>query len=242
MILSDDDTQNICAKLKAPMATGRARTRKPFGEGRRVAVTTNRDGEFCPASRAWGCGERGSGASPRLLKRACEGGTVGETSRKAKRLPVDVRVCRAIRLLAEGRDPVAVAREVRVMPRTLRAWRANDDFRSLVACLRENGQMRDMLAALQALTPAAIAVLRDALESDDEALAVRAARDVLDRVGPLAEQERKQTIRVEYVNPDGQPVSTSPWADRHPAPPGTLQGGGVRQALWEDGDGAHPDD
>jgi len=147
----------------------------------------------------------------------------------------EVRVCRAIRLLAGGQSAADVARAVRVLPSTLARWQSADDFRALVDCLREAGQMRDTLQTLGDLTPGAIAALRRALEGDDMRLAVQAAHEVLARVGPLA--ARQQAIRVEYVNRDGQPVSTSPWSDRHPATPGAVQGGGVREALREDGDG-----
>ncbi len=152
----------------------------------------------------------------------------------------EVRVCRAIRLLAGGQGAAEVARAVRVLPSTLARWGAEDDFRALVDCLREAGQMRDALETLGDLAPGAIAALRRALEGDDMRLAVQAAHEVLERVGPLAARQR--AIRVEYVNRDGQPVSTSPWSDRHPAAPGAVQGGGLRAPLRENGDGQDPAD
>lgn len=153
----------------------------------------------------------------------------------------ETRICRAIRLLAEGRSRDEVARAVGALPRTLATWEQDEDFRALLACLRENRRARDALAALDDLTPVAIAALRRALDGDDDALALRAAREVLERVGPLAERPAVQTIRVEYGSHDGQPVSAAPWADRHPAPSGPLQGGGLREALRQDGDGADSD-
>lgn len=148
----------------------------------------------------------------------------------------DLRICRAIRLLAEGQPAEEVARAVGALPRTLAAWERDEDFRALLACLREHRRARDALAALADLTPGAIAALRRALDGEDDALALRAAREVLERVGPLAERPAVQTIRVEYGSHDGQPVSAAPWADRHPAPSGPLQGGGLWEALREDRD------
>jgi len=158
---------------------------------------------------------------------------------------LEARVCRAIRLLAEGWSIDEVARAVRVRPGTVESWQADADFQSLLDCLQHYGQMQDALETLNDLTPGAIAALRRALVGDDVRIAVQAAREVLDRVGLIRrkgiiseiEQTSEQTIRVEYVNPDSQAVSTSPWSDRHPAPPGTLQGGGVWPPLWQDGDG-----
>lgn len=166
-------------------------------------------------------------------------GEVAMSSSQGRDRP-EVRVCRAIRLLAGGQGAAEVARAVRVLPSTLARWRAEDDFRALVDCLREAGQMRDALETLGDLAPGAIAALRRALEGDDTRLAVQAAHEVLERVGPLAARQR--AIRVEYVNRDGQPVSTSPWSDRHPAAPGAVQGGGVRAPLRENGDGQDPAD
>jgi len=153
----------------------------------------------------------------------------------------ELRICRAIRLLAEGRGRDEVARMVGALPRTLAAWERDEDFQALLACLRENRRARDALAALDDLTPVAIAALRRALDGDDDALALRAAREVLERVGPLAERSAVQTIRVEYGSHDGQPVSAAPWADRNPAPSGPLQSSGLRETLRQDGDGTDSD-
>ena len=158
-------------------------------------------------------------------------------ARQRDRPPLEARVCRAIRLLADGLGADEVARAVGVRPATLAAWQADDDFRALLGCLAEAGQMRSTLETLADLTPGAITALRRALEGDDMALGIRAAHEVLERVGPLANRQIEQIIRVEYVNPDHQPVSTSPWAERNPPSSSTLQGGGVRSPLREDGDG-----
>jgi hypothetical protein len=172
------------------------------------------------------------------------------TNRERDRPPLEQRVCRAIRLLADGWAVDEVARAVKVRPATLRAWQDSEDFRDLLECLNDAGQIRESLDTLGDLTPGAILALRRALEGDDVRIAVQAAREVLDRVGLIRrkglvsqqqiEQSSEHVIRVEYVNPDGQTVSTSPWADRNPAAPGTLQSGSVWEALREDGDGEDP--
>jgi len=108
-----------------------------------------------------------------------------DPTKRTKNPPVEMRVCRAIRLLAEGWSADEVARAVRVRPATLAAWQADDDFRVLLTCVTEAGQVHDALEALDDLTPGAIAALRRALEGDDMALAVRAAHEVLERVGLL---------------------------------------------------------
>lgn len=167
------------------------------------------------------------------------------TTNQRDRPPLEARVCRAIRLLADGWTADEVARAVRVRPGTVESWQADPDFQMLLECLEHYGQMQDTLDTLNDLTPGAIAALKRALVGDDVRVAVQAAREVLDRVGLIRrkgilneiDQTSEQTIRVEYVNPDGQAVSTTPWSDRHPAPPGTLQGSGVWPTLREDGDG-----
>ena len=161
------------------------------------------------------------------------------------RPPLEQRVCRAIRLLAEGWSAEDVAQAVHVRPATVAAWQAYEDFRALLDCLQDARQVRESLDMLGDLTPGAIAALRRALEGDDVRVAVQAAREVLDRVGLIRrkgieqqiEPSSEQVIRVEYGNLEGQAVATAPWADRNPAAPGALQGGSVRAALREDGDG-----
>jgi|SRR5690606_5011887 hypothetical protein len=147
------------------------------------------------------------------------------------------RVCRAAVALAQGQSVQAAAEAVRARPATIQAWAAGADFRTLRAALADQRRVKDALDRLGDLTPGAIEVLRRALEGDDMALAIRAAREVLERIGPLAQGTREQTIRVEYVNRDGQAVSTAPWAARNPAASGKVQGRRVRTAVRKDGDG-----
>jgi hypothetical protein len=152
------------------------------------------------------------------------------------REPREKRVCRAIRLLAAGQSLEDVAQAVHVQPQTLATWMQWEDFRLLAACVAEYADLAD-------LTPEALQAYRRALAGTDDELAVRAARDVLDRAERLIQRQQpsaapsEQVIVVEYVNPEGQTASTPPWADPHSPAPGALQGGRVRPPLRENGDG-----
>jgi hypothetical protein len=168
------------------------------------------------------------------------------TTTERERPPVEQRVCRAIRLLARGSPEAEVARAVRVMPQTLARWQQSTDFQVLLACLKENGRLRDALAELDTLTPDAINALRRALANENDRVAVQAARDILDRAGVSRrtgahaqpdDQATEQVIRLEYVNPAGQPYAAAPWADRHPRTSGEVQGGELRSPVREDRDG-----
>jgi hypothetical protein len=167
---------------------------------------------------------------------------------KVNRPTLEARVCRAIRLLAQGQPADEVARAIHVLPKTLAAWQDNADFQTLLACMRENGRLRAALDRLEALTPDAVEALHRALEGDDDRVAVQAAREVLDRVGLIRrteierEESSEKVIRVEYNTPDGKPFSAPPWAERNPITPGALQSGGVRETLRQDGDGQDSDD
>ncbi len=52
-----------------------------------------------------------------------------------------------------------------------------------------------------------------------------------------APHEQEQVIRFEFRYPDGTTRDTPPWADADSADDGTLPGGRLWQALWQDGDG-----
>ncbi|NDJ77268.1 MAG: hypothetical protein GYB65_13520 [Chloroflexi bacterium] len=165
-----------------------------------------------------------------------------QTFKQRDRPPVEDRVCHAIRLLAEGYPPDAVAAMIHVRPPTLATWQRSAHFQALLGCLREMGDLQAAREALEDLTPDAIAALERALTGSDDRLAVQAARDVLDRVGLIRHQGSKDdniphTITVEYRTHDGKPQSIAPWAERHPVSPRALQGGGLRSPLREDGDG-----
>jgi hypothetical protein len=167
---------------------------------------------------------------------------------KENRPTVEARVCRAIRLLAQGQPADDVARAIHVLPKTLAAWQDNADFQTLLACMRENGRLRAALDRLEAMTPDAIEALHRALEGDNDRVAVQAAREVLDRVGLIRrtaierEESSEKVIRVEYKTPDGKPFSAPPWADRNPVTPRALQGRSVRETFRQDGDGQDSDD
>jgi hypothetical protein len=165
-----------------------------------------------------------------------------------KSSPRELRVCRAIALLAEGRIDADVARAVGVMARTLAQWQANADFQMLLRCARENGRLRAAADALKDMTPEALERLHRALANDDDRVAVLAAREVLDRVGLIrgkgvgSDQPSETIIRVEYGTPDGQPYSASLRAKRDSAASGAVPGGSVRETLREDGNGQTADD
>jgi len=53
----------------------------------------------------------------------------------------------------------------------------------------------------------------------------------------IPEQVGEQVIRLEYKYPDGSIHSTPPWAEDDSEQQSTLQSGGVRQTLRQDGDG-----
>jgi hypothetical protein len=160
-----------------------------------------------------------------------------------KQLPRELRVCRAIRLLAQGMPEDEIAGAVGVRENTLDKWQQDRNFQSLLACVKENGRLRHVFEALQDLTPGAIKALRRALEGSDDRVAVQAAKDVLDRVGVIQQdREAHETIiRFEYGTPDGQPYTAPSWADRYPATPGAVQSGSMRASVREDGNGQDHD-
>lgn len=57
-----------------------------------------------------------------------------------------------------------------------------------------------------------------------------------EHLSQLDDQTSEQVIRVEYKDPDGSIHSTPLWARGDPDQPTAIQGRGVRQALWQDGD------
>ncbi len=169
-------------------------------------------------------------------------------SQSKTRDPREMRVCRAIRLLAQGTAEDEVARMIGVLPRTLETWQHNSDFQALYRCIKENGRLRGAYDALQNLTPGAVEALHRALEGSDDRVAVQAAKEVLDRVGVIQQKEEKEQeanetiIRIEYQTPDGKPYSSTPWADRHPPTSGAVQSGGLWPEVREDGSGETADD
>ena len=162
------------------------------------------------------------------------------TTRGRDGTPRELRVCRAIRRLAEGASAGQVAADLRLRPATLATWQQDADFSALLGCVRAAREVQHTLRALDSLLPGALSALRRALEGDDDRIAVQAAREVLQRVGQIQRHSSEHTVRVEYATPEGTPVSASHWAERHPASSSALQGSGVRAALREDGDGQDP--
>jgi hypothetical protein len=129
----------------------------------------------------------------------------------------EIRVCRAIRLLAEGWDLPQVAQAIKVRHGTLAAWMADDDFQTLREALVEAVQMREIFDAQDRLIEEAIGTLRRTLREGNPALAVRVAQDILNRAQVLAPpaKRKSEVIRVEYKNTtaDGKPL---PWTKQNP--------------------------
>ena len=114
----------------------------------------------------------------------------------------EIRVCRAIRLLAEGWELPQVAQAIKVRHGTLAAWMADDDFQTLLDALVDAVRMRPIFDTQEQLIADAIDTLRRTLREGNPALAVRVAHDILDRAQIGSQMEKKkpkeQIIRIEY--------------------------------------------
>jgi hypothetical protein len=117
----------------------------------------------------------------------------------------EVRVCRAIRLLAQGWELPQVAQAIKVRHGTLAAWMADDDFQTLVEILSEARHIQQLYDAQERLIEEAYETLRRTLRDGNPGLAVRVARDILDRARlPTPEPVKRwrppeeHVIRVEY--------------------------------------------
>ena len=89
-------------------------------------------------------------------------------------------------LLAVGRSVRAVAREAGVSERTIRNWRGEDAFAARVRLLRSEVFARAVGVLCGASTRAA-AKLRQLLRSEDEKIALGAARAILEAAPRLRE-------------------------------------------------------
>jgi hypothetical protein len=134
------------------------------------------------------------------------------------------RVCKALRLLAEGWEPEAAAHAAGVRQKTMREWQRNDDFQTLLACMKAFGRMQFSLDVLNTLTPEAVAALRRLLQHGENGVTAQVARDIVkwarEVEAQIREQEEKRerrVIRVVYDNPGGKRITSVPWAERNPA-------------------------
>jgi hypothetical protein len=117
----------------------------------------------------------------------------------------EVRVYRAIRLLAEGWELPEVAEAIKARHGTLTTWMADDDFQTLMELLNEAVHIRQLYEAQERLIDEAYETLRRTMREGNPALAVRVARDILDRARVRAPEPVKRwrppeehVIRVEY--------------------------------------------
>ena len=173
-------------------------------------------------------------------------------------LPIGALAQWALYGLASGQTEEDILGALGVDPETLGVWLADEPVAARLEALKTYEAALGAFARLIALTPEAVDAFERALAGDNSQVAVRAAREVLDRVGlgrpaPVVRSRSaaassktdapsERVIRVEYGTPDHQAVSAAPWADRDSEASGAVQGGGVREALREDGDGQDPGD
>lgn len=102
-------------------------------------------------------------------------------------------------LLAEGRSVSEVARTLGRTEKTIRTWMKNEDIR---AAYREC-----ILRTALVSYARAIRKLSDQVDADNEAVAQRAAKDLIDRFGDviMAENEREIVVRVVGAPEIGMP-------------------------------------
>lgn len=97
----------------------------------------------------------------------------------------------AAALLAEGKSVSEVAHKLGRAEKTVRSWMKNEDIRS---AYRE-AILRTALVSYAR----AIRKLSDQVDADNEAVAQRAAKDLIDRFGDVIMQERDREIVVRVV-------------------------------------------
>ena len=94
-------------------------------------------------------------------------------------------------LLAEGKSVSEVARQLGRAESTIRSWMKNEDIR---------GAYREAILRTALVSYArAIRKLSDQVDADNEAVAQRAAKDLIDRFGDVIMQERDREIVVRVV-------------------------------------------
>ena len=94
-------------------------------------------------------------------------------------------------LLAEGRSAAEVARELGRSETTIRRWMKDE-------AIREAYREAILRTALVSYARA-IRKLSDQVDADNEAVAQRAAKDVIDRFGDVIMQERDREIVVRVI-------------------------------------------
>ena len=97
----------------------------------------------------------------------------------------------AAALLAEGRSVTEVARQTGRSESTIRRWMKNEAIRD---AYREAIQRTALVSYARAIRK-----LSDQVDADNEAVAQRAAKDLIDRFGDVIMQEREREIVVRVV-------------------------------------------
>lgn len=121
--------------------------------------------------------------------------------------PEALRV-RALAMLAEGNTVAAAAAAVKVKPHTVAAWRDSPEGQKLLADAREKraaemaGAAKKARAVLDEAAVQAAQVLADGLFAKAPNVRIRAAREILGRVGVPTLTESRVT-----VNDDGADLS-----------------------------------
>jgi len=104
---------------------------------------------------------------------------------------VQNEMLKAAALLAEGRSVTDVARQTGRSESTIRRWMKNE-------AIREAYREAILRTALVSYARA-IRKLSDQVDADNEAVAQRAAKDLIDRFGDVIMQERDREIVVRVV-------------------------------------------
>ena len=104
---------------------------------------------------------------------------------------VQNEMLKAAALLAEGRSVTEVARQTGRSESTIRRWMKNEAIRD---AYRE-AILRTALVSYAR----AIRKLSDQVDADNEAVAQRAAKDLIDRFGDVIMQEREREVVVRVI-------------------------------------------
>ena len=139
-----------------------------------------------------------------------------------------------------GGDTKATSAETGIRVPTLKKW-AQSQRAQQMERLHENVQDLHLQLARNALHLAqAIDGAIDGAPLNQLATALGTVIDrflkIEEHLSQLDDQTSEQVIRVEYKDPDGSIHNTPLWARGDPDQPTAIQGRGVRQALWQDGD------
>lgn len=141
-------------------------------------------------------------------------------------------------------DAAQVSAALGVPVATLKRWQQQHRERRTARLLEKIEALHEQLADDALGLAAALARLTDdaPLNQVSSALGVVIDRflKVEDYLKQTVEQHEEKVIRFEYKYPDGSIHGTPPWATDDPERDDAVQGGGVRAALRQNGDGQDP--